>query len=267
MPIQERSKKIQVETRNIQEQLLSNPAFMRVCGGFELYQNLLHAQEDVTAKNVITSRMNDLYALRLIESNDAEQQLPAKQAMSKIIESVLQDCQRGDFSREHFADTLATSPISQLFLTEWNRQSDEVEEGSNMIHVNDVVAYRQENDHEMSLHIRPTGVASSELFPKVISGFKAVQSKLTAGEIHTDRIVMKSWLLNTAMEEKAKMVLGNEISIADCAPDDIDVAAIQYLALQYNNRSLEKYLTTGEKPEVRQVVMTKDEFIARFKKI
>ena len=140
--IQEREGKMQIENRSIQEQLLSNPAFMRVCGGFELYQNLLHSQENATAKSTITNRMDNFYALRLMESNDAEQQLPAKQAMSKIIESVLQDCQTGTFSRERFADTLATSPISQLFLTEWNRQSDEVEEGSNMIHVNDVVAYR-----------------------------------------------------------------------------------------------------------------------------
>jgi len=75
---------------------------------------------------------------------------------------------------------------------------------------------------------------------------------------------MKSWLFNKKMEEKIKQIFGNEISIENISSDDSGVMAIQHLALQYNNKSLKKYLLTGEKPEVKQIIMTKDEFVTRF---
>lgn len=135
-----------------------------------------------------------------------------------------------------------------------------------MIHVNGVIAYKEDVNDEISLHIRPTGVQSAELIAKIIDGFRTIGAMLEDGKIHADKIIMKSWLFNKKMEEKAKFLLGNEISIEDVPPDDDEVSAIQHLALQYNNRSLEKYLKIGEKPEVRQVIMAKDDFIARFKK-
>ena len=136
-----------------------------------------------------------------------------------------------------------------------------------MVHVNEVIAYKTEDKDKISLHIRPTGVESAELISKIIDGFQTIGAKLGAEEIKADTIIMKSWLLNKKMEQKAKMLLGDRISITDTTQEDTDATAVQHLALQYNKRSLEKYLTTGEKPEVRQVVMTKDEFVARFKKV
>ena len=248
------------------DMILTNPAFMRFAGGFELYQNLLHA-EGVENRSAITERMVDLYVSRLSGSAEETQQSEAKQELYQIITSVLQECQENNFFRDSFADRLASSPIANLFLAEWNRKPDEVEEGSGMVHVNDIIAYKQDSDDEISLHIRPTGVESTELISKIIDGFQAIGTKLEAGEITADKIIMKSWLLNQKMEAKARMLLGDEISIQDTSPEDSDVAAVQHLALQYNKRSLEKYLKTGEKPEVRQVVMTKDEFVARFRKI
>jgi len=248
------------------EMILSNPAFIRFAGGFELYQNLLRA-EGIENKSTITERMSDLYVSRLSSSGEGAQHSEAKQELYQIINAALQDCQGNNFSRDNFANRLAASPIANLFLAEWNRRMDEVEEGSGMVHVNDVIAYKKADDDEISLHIRPTGVESRELISKIIDGFQTIGTKLETGEITADRIVMKSWLLNKKMEGKARLLLGNEISIDDTLPDDSDAVAVQHLALQYNKRSLEKYLTTGEKPEVRQVVMTKDEFVARFKKV
>ncbi|MFA4873230.1 MAG: hypothetical protein WC659_04830 [Patescibacteria group bacterium] len=247
------------------EMVLSNPAFIRFAGGFELYQNLLHA-EGAENKSAITERMADLYVSRLGSSGEEIQHSEAKQELYQIINSALQECQENNFSRDNFANRLASSPIANLFFAEWNRKADEVEEGSGMVHVNDVIAYKKAGDDEISLHIRPTGVKSAELISKIIDGFQTIGAKLETGEITADRIMMKSWLLNKKMEGKARLLLGDEISIEDTLPDDSDVVAVQHLALQYNKRSLEKYLTTGEKPEVRQVVMTKDEFVARLKK-
>lgn len=254
------------EKIGIKERFLSNPAFIRFAGGFELYQDLLHT-EGTENKNAIIERMECLYLSRLISPDKETQQSEKKQELYQIISSTLQECQGNNFSKDKFAEKLAASPIANLFLTEWNRKKDEVEEGSGMVHVNDVIAYKQDNDNEISLHVRPTGVESSELISKVIDGFQIIGEKLENGEITANKIVMKSWLLNQKMEAKAKMLLGDEISIQDTSPEDSDVLAVQFLALPYNKRSLEKYLTTGEKPEVRQVIMTKDEFIARFKKV
>ena len=256
----------QIHQERTKDMILTNPAFVRFAGGFEVYQKLLHAEgaEDTSA---ITERMLDLYVSRLSDSGGGNQQSEAKQQLYQIINSALQECQENNFSRDSFADRLTASPIINLFLTEWNRKEDEVEEGSGMVHVNDVIAYKKDSEDEISLHIRPTGVESTELISKIIDGFQAIGARLEAGEITADKIVMKSWLLNQKMEAKARMLLGDEISIQDTSPEDSDVAAVQHLALQYNKRSLEKYLTTGEKPEVRQVVMTKDEFVARFKKV
>lgn len=255
------------EKMNTKEIILSNPAFIRFAGGFELYQDVLHAKDDDSDKSAITKRMLDLYTPRLNGSDEEIQQSSEKQELYQIINLALQECQENNFSRDNFADRLALSPVINLFLSEWDRQADEVEEGSGMIHVNEVIAYKKEGDNEISLHIRPTGVESTELISKIIDGFKTLAAKLEAGEIKSDRIVMKSWLFNKKMEGKARLLLGKDILIADTSPNDNDVAAVQHLALQYNKRSLKKYLTTGEKPEVRQVVMTGDEFIARFKKV
>ena len=134
-----------------------------------------------------------------------------------------------------------------------------------MVHVNDIIAYNK--IVMMKFHyISDQRCRKHGINFKIIDGFQAIGTKLEAGEITADKIIMKSWLLNQKMEAKARMLLGDEISIQDTSPEDSDVAAVQHLALQYNKRSLEKYLKTGEKPEVRQVVMTKDEFVARFRK-
>lgn len=263
----EQPQQIYQERKNTKERILSNPAFIRFAGGFELYQELLHTKGDNSDRSVITKRMSDLYAPILNITNEEKQQSAAKQELFQIINSALRECQENNFSRDNFADRLVASPLINLFLSGWNRQAGEVEEDSGMIHVNEVIAYKKESDNEISLHIRPTGVKSAELISKIIDGFQTIGSKLETGEIKADRIVMKSWLFNKKIEGRARLILGNEISIEDTSPDDSDVATAQFLALQYNRKSLEKYLKTGEKPEVRQVTMTRDKFVARFKKV
>ncbi len=263
----EQLQQIHQEKMETKDKILTNPAFVRFAGGFELYQNLLHAEGDEDNRSAITKRMVELYASRFNGSEDEERPSATKQELYKIISLVLRECQENNFSKDSLAEKIASSSIVNLFLSEWNRKEDEIEEGSGMIHVNDAIAYKQDNDDEISLHIRPTGIGSSELFPKVIDGFQIIGGKLEAEEIKASRIIMKSWLLNSQMEKKARLILGDEISIIDSPTDDSDVEAVQYLALQYNRKSLEKYLKTGEKPEVRQVIMTRDEFILRFKKV
>jgi len=252
--------------KNIEEKILSNPAFIRFAGGFELYQNLIHIDGD-NNKDLITERILDFYTLKSDNINKNTQQLTEGEELFQIINSTLQECQKNNFSKSNFANRLATSPVAKLFLSEWNRQEEEVEEESNMIHINELIAYKKESNNEISLHIRPTGTENIKLFSKIIDGFQKIGAELETGNIKANKIIMKSWLFNKKMEKKIKQIFGNEISIENTPSDDNDVTAIQHLALQYNNKSLKKYLLTGEKPEVKQIIMTKDEFIASFQKI
>jgi hypothetical protein len=211
--------------------------------------------------------MFDLYASALDNSNDEEQLSDQERSLRQIIDSAMQECSKNNFFRDNFAGKLASSPIANKFLTVWNRKTDEVEQDSGLIHVNDVIAYEKGNESEISLHIRPTGVESTALISKIKDGFEKIAVLLETGKIKADRIIMKSWLFNKKIERKARQLLGDEFLIEDTLPDDSDVVATQHLALQYNKGFLKKYLITGEKPEVRQVVMTKDEFISKFKKV
>jgi len=245
---------------NIEEKILSNPAFIRFAGGFELYQDLIN----INNKDLITERMLDFYTPQSDNINENTKQLTEKGELFQIINSTLQECQKNNFSKNSFANKLATSPVAKLFLSEWNRQEKEVEEESNMIHINELVAYKKESNNEISLHIRPTGTENIKLFSKIIDGLQKIGTELKAGNIETNEIIMKSWLFNKKMEGNIKQIFGNEISIENISSDDNDIVAIQHLALQYNNKSLKKYLLTGEKPEVKQIIMTKDEFVARF---
>lgn len=258
---------IHPEKMATKEKLLSNPAFVRFSSGFELYQELLNAEENENKRSAIIKRMHDIYAPKLNSVDEDIHQSAIKRELSQLIDLTLHECQEKHFSKDSFADKLSSSPIINIFLSEWDRQPTETEEGSGMIHVNEIIAYKKEYENEVSLHIRPTGVESVELISKIIDGFQMLGAKLEAGEIKADTITMKSWLLNKKMEQKAKILLGDGISIEDTTPDDADAIAAQHLALQYNKRSLEKYLKTGEKPEIRQIIMTKDEFVARFKKV
>ncbi|MDP2586338.1 MAG: hypothetical protein Q8P32_01000 [Candidatus Komeilibacteria bacterium] len=263
----EQPQQIHPEKISTKEQILSNPAFIRFAGGFESYRDLLNINSDDKNKEAITERMLDFYTSRLNNVNKETQRSAVEEELFQIINIALQECRENNFSKDNFANRLATSSVINLFLSEWNRQESEVEEGSDMIHVNELIAYKKEGENEISLHIRPTGTESTELISKIFDGFQKIGSKLETGEIKADRIIMKSWLFNKKMEKITRLILGNKISIENTLPDDNDVTATQHLALQYNKKSLEKFLKTGEKPEVRQVIMTRDEFVARFKKI
>ena len=84
---------------------------------------------------------------------------------------------------------------------------------------------------------------------KWADGVKSIKKLLESGKLNADKIMMKSWLLGR--NKKAENV----------SSDDDEYESIQFLALQYNRESLKNYLETGNKPEVRQLVVTKDEFL------
>ncbi|TAL20708.1 hypothetical protein EPN90_00095 [Patescibacteria group bacterium] len=237
-----------------------NPAFQRFAGGFDLYQKLFNETDD---REQVRGRMHDLYRSRFRESADRPNQ-DMQKSLLELIESTLKDCEYGDFSPHNFAEKIASSSLADLFQREWNAEAGKIEEASGMHFVNELIAYKIEKNEAISLHIRPTGVRSEDLITKVADGLSLIASQIKNGEIIAKVIVMKSWLLSKELEAKARLLLGNDIEIKDAEMDDEDIAAIQHVALQYNKKSLERYLKTGERPEVRQITMTSEDFISRF---
>jgi len=235
------------------EMFLSNVAFLRFAGGFELYQKLLSSDQDVD-KEKVKERMSGLFSFR----SDPNESLVG------IIKDTLAECENGQFSIDGLANKIAGSLVADAFLKQWNHKGGEVEEGSGMMFANEIVAYENKDNNKLSLHIRPAGVGSDELLTKVVEGFRAVAEKLKTGELGADAVMMKSWMFGGRLGEYAKQMLGEDVAIENVDPEDPDVLAIQHLALYYNNRSLEKYLKSGEKPEVKQVSMSKDEFVGKF---
>jgi len=238
---------------NKKEKILANPAFRRFAGGFQLYQELINRGGNEADRDLIITRMRELYKPN--PDDEVGQQAQAskilKAALAELILPALRGCEENKFDIDRFAEKICRPPLYDLFSAEWNRSADEVEEESGMIHVNELIAYKEDADGVISLHIRPTGIESKDLMEKVKNGFKSIKELLESDKLKADRIIMKSWMLG-----------GNKQ--AEIVPsDDEQYESIQFLALQYNRKSLRKYLETGEKPEVRQMIMTKEEFLRK----
>lgn len=125
--INSEQKEIHREKISTKEKLLSNPAFIRFTGGFELYQKLLHSTDKTDEKDAIKQRIVDLYGGRLTGGDEEDQESGIKQELFQIINSALDDCCENRFAKDSFAEKLANSSVVSLFLSEWNRSKNEVE--------------------------------------------------------------------------------------------------------------------------------------------
>lgn len=253
------------------EILLSNEAFVRMANNFELYQKLFQANDDKDARLELTNKMEELYTPDISFVGEKSKNLsPIEKHLNEhtnIIASILIDCQKNKFKKENFANKIAKSPLADKYFDTWNGKLQSEDELDTRHHINEVIAYTFENDENISLHIKATNVKSMDLASKIIEGFQKIAEALESGEIKAENILLKSWLLNSNMEKKARLLLGDDINIENTDQNNSIVREIQHLALQYNSKSFEKYMMTGEKPEVKQVMMTKTEFIRRYNSI
>jgi hypothetical protein len=240
--------------------ILDNRAFNRFAGCLELYQQLLVSND--SKRDEISKRMRELYLARLARTSEQPDD-DIRTTLHDLLDTTLGECETDNFSSNTLAKRIAQSPLADIFLYQWNAEAGKVETGSGMVFMNELIAYKEEDGSTISLHIRPTGVASEDVVQKTLEGFVALAQKLQNEEIHAETITMKSWLLSKRGEAKAKMLLGEDIEIRDIDQNDDSVEAIQQMALQYNKKSLEDYLVNGNKPEVRQVSMTKIDFVKR----
>ncbi len=247
------------------EAFLQNPSFQRFAAGFEEYQEVLKHAPD---KEIIKARFHSLYDVRLSHEEEDFEKKKLMEEVFSLIHGASNDCENGDFSNEKLAAQFAASSVGSLFLQDWNRHEGDFDEKSKMNFLNDLVAYQQDDENNISLHIRPTGVESKALLSEIIRGLRILRDKLQSGEIKADKIKMTSWLFDGEIGEKAKRMLGGDIifkDVTETEDEDNSAQASQYMALQYNKRSMRKYLETGEKPVVKKATMTVGEFIKAIK--
>lgn len=196
-----------LEQINKKEAILSNPAFKRFAGGFELYKELVNRKDVSTDRDLIFKRMHELYKLRA-DNKDGQPDETRKNIKATLIELIfpaLKECEEEKFDLNSFAEKISTPPLYDLFSAEWNHVSGDVEQPAGMSYLNETYAYKIGDNDTISVHLRPSNIESKD--------------------------------------------------------------TNQTIAMQYNNKSLKKYLETGEKPEVRQIVMTSQEFIQKFGRV
>lgn len=238
------------------ELLAGNPAFKRFTGSFELYQRL-HTSEPNTDE--MTQRMHEFYLARF--SEPANESIPDLEKAKFLLEKALEDCEAGNFTVLKFAKNVVSQHLADEMLAMWNPDQEPGREDADNYRLNAIVHYRDEGAGIISVHLGTSGVSSEDFLTKTIEGFTLLAKKLQSGEIPAKTITMKSWLLGRRSESKVKALFGDDIDIIDTDPDDEEVAFIQQTALEHNNKSFERYLKTGEKPEVRKVKLTADKFV------
>ena len=253
------------ENLSNKEKILSNPAFKRFAGGFELYQELINNQDSPVDCDLIFNRMHELYKPLLDKKDDNqldETQKNLKPILVELIFLTLRECEEEKFDINNFAEKISNSSLYNLFLKEWNSTAGDVEHG--FVYLNEAYAYKIEDNDTISVHIMPSNIDSKDTNKKRQEGRRVLAEKLKNGELKANKILIKSWLLGKERDMEIRQTFGKDVMIENVPSDDKEYAGIQFLALQYNQKSLKKYLETGEKPEVRQIIMTSQEFIQKF---
>lgn len=253
-----------LENSRIQEFLSSQP-FIRSCDVMETYQQLLIDHKDnPTMLELVKRRLHEIFDVK-IEDNQGRDDYGRKlagefEAMQKQIYAW---CESGEFTKEKMAGLYASSSIADKFLERWNPKADTLSMDGHVI-VNEAFEYVNAGQEDVGLNIFPTPVkGTAELLSKVLEGLQKVANELKNGSLqHVNKVVMTSWLFGPRFEPKVKQIFGDNITLED-VPDE-NAFEVQRLALSYNKRAMAEYLTTGQLPQVRNLTMTKEEFVSKF---
>ena len=244
---------------------MESEPFKRMVGNFEIFQKLLAEVQNEDEKKVLNLRMREVFSPSK-ETVEDEQINRLRQDLFKIFEQIFKLCENGQFSLEKAADLMAGSLAAEKILEEWNQKPGVERETEKIVikNVNEVIKFDYGKDNnELIINIPPTSVSGSELFAKAVEGLKLIAGMIENGELsEVKKIKMMSWLLGKAFEEKIRMIFGDGIELSSVSEED--AVDVQKLALTYNRRSLETFLKTGQRPEVRLLEMDKEQFLERF---
>lgn len=255
-----------LENQRIQAFLSSEP-FVRSCGVLETYQQLLIDNKDNSAKCGDIKRR--LYEVFDQKNGGGKIKDKSRKKLShefgQIREQVYDLCESGKFTKEKMAELYAKSSISDKLLEQWNPKAGTINPNGHFI-VNEAMEYVNDGpeNKDVDINILPTSVkGTGELLSKVLEGLQKVAKEMKNGSLmHADQVVMTSWLFGASFENKFKVIFGENIVLEDVSGEIVN--EIQTLALSYNRRVMAEYLTTGQLPPVRRLIMPKDDFISRF---
>jgi len=253
--------------KNKKEALLANAAFVKLANGFKVYQDLLHDEKNQDQREEIKQRMLELWTPNpRSETEDDNTERVAFRETIDLVNFAMDECENNFYNLESFAEKLASLSAADFLLEEWTGEAGKIKktgEGDvRYIHVNEMITYSSEKDGEISLEIKPFGAEGGRFMGEFHDGLRIIAQQLESGQIKADGIIMVSWLFSR--EKITKRFLGKGVVSEDDNSEEGKES--QCVALKYDNKVLKKYLETGEKPEVKRVTMTKDEFIARFLK-
>src|SRR3989339_94058 len=264
------------ESKLTREQiLLNNPAFQRLCRGFEIYQKIL--QDPGTPKGIVIDRMHTLQqevwdyesninsqekkwgGLKKHKKRGAEEE---KEDPGKLfLEYALGQAEAGTFDKQGFAHKADELYLNSWLLSNWEHKKG-LDENTGLIYLNETLAYHQDNPDQISIHIPPTSTKKEKIIPNILQGLKALAQDIRNGDIKAKKIKLKSWLLNKQLEPLVRNLFGDNegrLEFNTSSNEEPETISTQKLALMYNGQSLDAYLRHGEMPEVREVVLTPDD--------
>lgn len=246
------------------ERFLASPQFQRLFEVMATYQRLLEENKDDPEKyNLIKKRFKDKFDSA---PQEGAEQTPQQDENILFKKQLLHLVETGKLTKEKFAGLFARSTLAEGILESYHPKPGSITETGKKF-INEVVAYDNKEDNDwININIIPTSVrGTADLLSKIKEGFQEIAQELKNGSLqHIKEVQMHSWLLGPDFADKIAVIFGENVKIADYSEDSASVREIQSLALSYNKRAAEKYLLTGELPEVKELKMTSEDFIKRF---
>ncbi len=258
----------------IRGQLLSNPAVVRLIRGFETFQQVFESAQTDEEKDIVLTRMREIYPKKEIPAESDEETKEVGEELDSFFEIIFDKVGTGTkITPELFVDELFKfSKLPETLLKYHGFKPELSRLNKREMHINDIISVTREEDDSLVINLRATKVSDlKELASAIKDAFSELATYLSGKSFgisfsKTKEIKMTSWLLGPAFTDKIQEVFGSgDISFREPA-DEKDVMYSQQLALIYNKQSLGNFLKTGDKPIVREVVFSREEFIKRFGK-
>jgi hypothetical protein len=242
-------------------ELLNNFVFQRFARGFEIYQEIVSEyKEQGRDFSEIKKRMSrvwdNLHAFSHKYKNKGYK-------FKEFIEEQIEKSEEGSFLAEDLAVGLIVMKMDQdLFAETPHGEGESTDEYTT--YVNEVVSYTWAVEDYVKLDVSVANLSSRDVFVKIAEGFKKVASALKIEEMKgVKRVQMTSWLLSKDFELKIRELF-SRIPVESLNFEDENYGPAQDEALNFNGRSLQKFLLTGKKPETRNLEMSKEDFIRNF---
>jgi len=249
---------------------LSSPVFLRFAEGWILYQRMLREAQTEKEKKHIRQLMKEIYP---------NQRLLFKKVRTREKEGNHNAVKDSLFSASENPQNLTPQIISHLaavaapetnFLAEAENPAGN--EAESFFQVNEFISYSFDGEISISVHCDTMpAVGTSVLLAKTLEGLQEIGRKMKTGEGGLEKIelvTMVSWLLGPDFQDKLDKIFGKDtVHYEDVNPDNTvegEEVGGRYVALMFNKRALERYLKTGQKPEVRRLDLSREEFLAKF---